>query len=158
VVKQNRQDIGLLVTFIRDLNTRQSQLFFLTATAISQYKPAGLESIVDDDVAEAAAALAATFETASRGVIYEHRPSSAPAERLMSALKAALAEASEGAGSAFERDAALILRRIEDAARRMRDAGQTNPRALIALLDRVVHHAGETPPDAASETPRLIVP
>ena len=35
----------------------------------------------------------ATFETASRGVIYEHRPASLPAERLATALKPVLAEA-----------------------------------------------------------------
>jgi class 3 adenylate cyclase len=36
----------------------------------------------DDDVADAAGALAATFETAARGVIYEHAPESLVARRL----------------------------------------------------------------------------
>ena len=31
---------------------------------------------IDDDVAEATAAMAATYETAARGVLYEHRPQS----------------------------------------------------------------------------------
>ena len=85
------------------------------------YKSPDLESIVDDDVAEAAGTLAATFETAGRGVIYEHRTASIPAGRLLAALKAGLAEAANGAGSPFERDAAVILRRIEQAARRTKE-------------------------------------
>ena len=69
-------------------------------------------------MAEAAAALAATFETAARGVIYEHRPASLPAERLATALKPVLAEAGKGSASAFERDAAVVLRRLEEAVAR----------------------------------------
>jgi hypothetical protein len=157
-VRQQRQDVGLLLTFMRDLNDRQSQLFFLIATAIAQYRPSDLASVVDDDVAEAAAALAGTFETAARGVIYEHRPSSVPAERLMASLKAALNEAAPGAGSPFERDAALILRRIEEAARRTREADATGPRALIGLLDRVVRHTKDAPAEPSPDAPRLIVP
>jgi hypothetical protein len=159
-VRQQRQDLGLLVESLRDLNTRQSQLFFLVATLIARYRSSELEAIVDDDVTQAAGTLAATFETAARGVIYEHRAASIPAARLATALKAALAEAAQGAGSPFERDAAVILRRIEQAARRMTEAGSSNRRAFIALLERVVQRPpgeNEAPSDSDGE-PRLIVP
>jgi hypothetical protein len=53
-VRQQRQDLDFLVEFMRDLNDRQSQLFFLLASLIARYKAPDLESIVDDDVAEAA--------------------------------------------------------------------------------------------------------
>ncbi len=142
---------------MQDLNERQSQLFFLIATLIARHKASDFESIVDDDVAEAAGTLAATFETAVRGVIYEHRTTSVPAGRLASTLKAALAEAAGGAGSLFERDAALILRRLENTARRIRETDPTNRRAFLGLIERVVHRTDETPPDAAG-APRLIVP
>jgi hypothetical protein len=157
VVRQQRQDLGLVLESLRDLNARQSQLFFLLSTLIAHYRPSALESIVDDDVVQAAGTLAATFETASRGVIYEHRTASVPAARLATALKARLAEAAEGAGSPFERDAAVILRRIEQAARRMIEAGPPNSRAFIGLLERVVQRPDEAAPEADSE-PRLIVP
>ena len=78
---------------------------------------AGVPALIDDDVGEAAGALAATFETASRGVIYEHRPASLPAERLIDASETMLAEAGPGGGTAFERDAAVVLRRVEQTAR-----------------------------------------
>jgi hypothetical protein len=157
VVRQQRHDLGLLMEFMRDLNGRQSQLFFLIATLIARYKSPDLESIVDDDVAQAAGTLAATFETATRGVIYEHRTASIPAGRLVTALKAALAEAAGGAGTPFERDAAVILRRIEQAARRMRDVEAANSRAFIGLLDRVVQQPDEASQESKDE-PRLIVP
>jgi hypothetical protein len=74
----------------------------------------------------------------------------------VTALKAALAEAASGAGSPFERDAGIILRRIEQAARRMNEVHATNSCAFIGLLERVVQ-PDEAPPESGSE-PRLIVP
>ena len=57
---------------------RQSQLCSSPSTrVITRYEPPEFQAVVDDDVVDAAAALAATFETASRGVIYEHRPADA---------------------------------------------------------------------------------
>ena len=88
-VRQQQRDVGLLVQFMRDFSQRQSQLFFLINTFLVRYEPPELQPLIDDDVAEAAAALAATFETASRGVIYEHRPASLPAERLAAGAQAA---------------------------------------------------------------------
>jgi hypothetical protein len=160
VVRQHRQDLGLLVESLRDLNDRQSQVFFLLATLIARYRSSELESIVDEDVVQAAGTLAATFETAVRGVIYEHRAASLPAARLATALKAALSEAAAGAGSPFERDAAVVLRRIEQAARRTIDAGGSNARAFIGLLERVVQRPpdGENDASVSSDGPRLIVP
>jgi hypothetical protein len=156
-MRQQRHDMGLLVEFMRDLNSRQSQLFFLIATFLARYKPDELQSLVDEDVAEAAGTLAATFETAARGVIYEHPAASIPAGRLATALRAALNEAEQGGGSPFQRDAALILRRVEDAARKVRGADATNPRALLRLLERVIQKTGEAPHELPGE-PRLIVP
>ena len=85
--------------FVRDFSERQSQLFLsMTLTFLVRYQPPELQPLIDEDVAEAAAALAATFETASRGVIYEHRPASLPAERLVAALKPLLDEAGQHGG------------------------------------------------------------
>ena len=67
---------------MRDLNERQSRLFFLILTFLARYRPAELLPLVDEDVVEALSSLAGTYETAVRGLIYEHRPPSLPAERL----------------------------------------------------------------------------
>src|SRR5881396_1031033 len=117
VVRQQQRDVSLLVQFLRDFSERQSQLFLLVTTFLIRYEPPELQQFIDDDVAEAAAAMAATYETVTRGVIYEHRPASLPAERLATALKPVLAAAGKGAGSSFDRDAAVVLRRVEEAVR-----------------------------------------
>ena len=146
---------------MRDFSERQSQLFFLITTFLARYEAPELQPVIDDDVTEAAAALAGTLETASRGVIYEHRPASLPAERLTSALRPLLAEAGKGLGSAFERDAAFVLRRVEEAARDIRALEPENRRAFLDLLGRVITRSpgpdAETAP-ISPEPSRLIVP
>jgi hypothetical protein len=160
-VRQQQRDFSLLMEVMRDFNERQSQLFFLVMTFLARYDPPELQPLIDDDVGEAVAALAATFETASRGVIYEHRPASLPAERLMSALKPVFAEVGAGGGSAFERDAAVVLRRLEDAARDARAVEPENRRALLDVIGRVISRGARGgDAEAAPQAPesRLIVP
>ena len=62
--------------------------------------------LVDADVADAAAAVAATLETASRGVIFEHRAETVAASGWPAELRQVLQEAGKGGGSRFEREAA----------------------------------------------------
>ncbi len=161
LVRQQQRDVGLLVQFMRDFSQRQSQLFFLVTAFLVKYQPAELQPLIDEDVAEAANALAGTFETASRGVIYEHRPASLPAERLAAALKPAIAEAGQGAGSSFERDAGVVFRRVAEAVQDVRALDAGNRRAFLDLLGRVITKSSdaEAPgaPDGGQE-PRLIVP
>ena len=157
VVRQQQRDVGLLVRFMRDFSERQSQLFFLIATFLARYEAPELQAPLDADVSEAMGSLAATFETASRGLIYDHRPASVLAERLTAALKPVLAEAGQGAGSAFERDAAAVLRRVEEAVSDVRATDQANRRAFLDLLGRVITKTGGSS-DEPEDPPRLIVP
>ena len=162
-VRQQQNDLSLLVQFMRDFSERQSRLFFLIQTFFNGYQPPELQALIDADVAEAVEALAATYETASRGVIYEHRPSSLAAERLAAALKPVLAEAGKGLGSSFERDVAVVLRRVGEAVAAARAQDPSNRRAFLAIVSRVIRRpegpeagdAGREPADPAS---RLIVP
>ena len=163
-VRQQRRDLDTAMHLVRDFNQRQSQIFFLTASFIVQYQPSELHPLVDEDVAEAAAALAATFETSARGVIYEHPATTAAGGRLAAALKPLLTESGQGGGTAFERDAAVVLRRIEDGARHGQGLGDAGPRALVELLGRVIRPGGGDPGDnngpsrPPAEPSRLIVP
>jgi class 3 adenylate cyclase len=142
---------------MRDLSQGQSELFFLITAFLARYQAPQLHAPMDDDVAEAIGSLAATFETASRGLIYDHRPASVLAERLTTALKPVLSEAGQGHGSAFERDAAVVLRRIEEAVRDVRAVDQTNRQAFLDLLRRVMTPLPE-PAEGAPERSRLILP
>jgi hypothetical protein len=159
-VRQQQRDVAALVGYMQDFSERQSRLFFLIATFLLRYEPPELHSLVDEDVADASAAIAATFETASRGVIYEHRPNSLSAERLASELRPLLAKVSEQAGDSAQRDTAVVLRRIEAAAREVGRATGGSQRAFVDLLGRVVNagapESRETSPESGA--PRVIIP
>jgi len=168
-LRQQQQDLSLVAHMVRDLNRRQSELLFLVLTFVVRYEAQpggpnasaalGWERTVDVDVSDAASALAATFETASRGLIYEHRPTSRPAGRLMTELKQVLATAGEGGGSSFERDAAIVLRRLEEGVRDVGTHHGSDRRGFLELLDRVISRmpdeSGSPSPESSS---RLIVP
>jgi hypothetical protein len=165
VVRQQHRDIAFVTQTIRDLSERQAELFFLVATTLAQHQPEALQPLIDDDVVDAMTALAGTFETSSRGVIYEHRPASLPAERLVAALKPVVSEAGRGLGSSFERDAASVLRGIAAAAREAGAADPSNRRPFLDMLRRVLDRTGPAAPSPAAtdaapaaEPSRLIVP
>jgi hypothetical protein len=158
-LRRRERDLGIVVNMVRDLNQRQSELFLLLTTALLRYEPPPLQEVADEHVAEAAAALAATYETAARGLIYEHRPASPSAAHLIAELKPLLAEAGKGLGSSFERDAAFVLRRLDDAIREARTNEPDNRRALLDLLRRAMRRASSEAASAdADAAPRLIVP
>ncbi|MDE3154235.1 MAG: hypothetical protein KGN76_03990 [Acidobacteriota bacterium] len=168
VQRQREHDLALLVPIVHDLTRQPSQMFFVLQTVIARYQPDGLYSLTDDDVAEAAATLAATLETEQRGVIYQHRAATLPAEHLARALEATLGKVRADPGRSFDRDAAAALRRIEQAARttRTREPGG-GPTAYLALARRFADRlpdpeiGGEPvagPAGAAGERPGLIIP
>ena len=160
IARQQQLDVELLLQFVRDFSQRQSQLFAMTLTFLVRYQPPELQPLIDDDVAQAAAALAATFETASRGVIYEHQPASVPAERLVAALKPLLNDAGRQGGTAFERDAAVVMRRLEEAVGALRALAPENRLAFIELLGRTIRRSSQAADEkaAAADAPRLILP
>jgi hypothetical protein len=152
-IRRQQRDVESVRAMLRDFNERQSQLFFTIATFLLGYQPPDLYPLLDVDVAEATRALGSTYQTASRGVIYEHRPQSLGAERLAGSLKAAIAEAGQRGGSVYERDAAVVLNRIADA------CGSGEGTAFLDLLRRIVRDNGrDEPASTAPETPRLILP
>jgi hypothetical protein len=159
-VRQQQDDVSTVVHVMRDLNERQSRLFFLLVTFLVRYQPPELHSFLDEDIADAMAALAATYETAARGVIYEHRPESLSAERLTNGLKPVLAEAGQTGGTPFQRDAAVVLRRVEAAAREALGSAPGNRRQFLDLIRRVIRTPEDEGRDGtpADEGPRVIIP
>ena len=160
-VRQQQQDFTVFVKALADFNRRQAQLFLAINTVIARYEPPELQAVVDEDVIEAAAALAATYETASRGVIYEHRATTLAAERLAGAIRTMLGEVGGTGGSAFERDVAVVLRRVEQTARSAHASGGGDSRGYFKLLDRVLSKRDEppgSPPSDGEKPARLILP
>ena len=137
----------MLLPLLQGLSERQARLFLMLAAVTSRHQADALQKLVDEDIAQAAGALAATLETAAKGIVYEHQPASLVAARLMAELKGVVDEVVKNAGSALERDAALALRRIEHAAKMMATV-RPNSNELQQLLARVL-----APPPGAGQEP-----
>ncbi|HOQ61913.1 MAG TPA: hypothetical protein PKZ08_14905, partial [Vicinamibacterales bacterium] len=69
------------------LSEARQQLFLYTLTLVDRLRGDGLEAATDADAASAARALAETYETASRGLIYEHRADSLPGRRIAAGIR-----------------------------------------------------------------------
>src|ERR1041384_7628844 len=83
VQRQIEQDRALLVPLVAGLTDRQSRAFLLFASVVARHRAEALQPLMDEDIAQAAEAQAATLETSARGIVYEHRPATLPAERLL---------------------------------------------------------------------------
>ena len=138
VKRQQERDVAMLLPSIRELTERQHQLFFLFQSGIARHTPDGFARLNDDDVADAAAALAATFETASRGVIYEHAAESPVAQRLASDLKAMLEEIRKQGARIYDHETAVVFRAIERGARETRTHSGGDSGSYLALMGRLL--------------------
>lgn len=157
VKRQQEQDLAVLLGALGKLSEPQLQIFFVVHTFISRFKPDGM-SLVDADVAEAAGALATSFETATRGVLYEQSAQGPAAETLRRELKAFLAKIageSGASGTRFEREVAVVLRGIERGARHQAAGIGAGAVDYLTLVARILH---ERPPDPSLGTSRLILP
>lgn len=156
VRRRQERDVATLLPAIRHLTERQYQLFFLFQTLVARHVPEGFSRLTDDDLADAAGTFAATLETASRGVIYEHPPQSVVAQRLVSEMKTLLAQMKEQGATAYDREVAIVLRSIEQGAREIRKVspGETAYLDLVGRLLQVNRATEAAAPGASS----LILP
>jgi hypothetical protein len=155
VRRQHEADLRTLMSALGPMSEGQLQLFFLIQSFLLKPPPAGTLRVVDREVADAATALAATLETASRGVIFEHRAETPGGQRLASELQGLLAEAGKGGGSRFEREAASVLRAVARAAGG--PAGLApGERAYLDLVGRILREGAPEP--APPEPPTIILP
>jgi hypothetical protein len=161
VRRQQERDLAVLLPTIRNLTERQYQLFFLFHSVIARHRPDGFTRLVDEDVADGAGSLAATLETAGRGVIYEHAAQTLPGQRLASDLKGLLTDIRKRGATVYDHEAAVALRAIEEGARETRQSlGGESPylEIMARLLVQQPAPTGQTTdtqPDARST---LILP
>lgn len=157
VRRQQERDVATVLPTIRHLTERQYQLFFLFHSAIARHTPDGLARLLDVDVADAAGAVAATLETASRGVIYEHAAQSLPGQKLARELQAMLEEIRKQGARVFDHEAAVTLRAIETGAREASklEDGDT---AYLLLMRRLLDVQAEAAPQPETPQSSLILP
>jgi hypothetical protein len=156
VQRRQERDLGFLLPLVSDLTETQYRLVVLLQSVIVKHAEGALPPLLDGDVAEAAAAAAATLETAGKGIIYEHQAVSVPAQRLTADLRqvvADLLDRNPSQQARVERDIAAALRRIERGARGAERAlpGDESP-VYLKLLSRTFVPA---PGSAGEETPAL---
>jgi hypothetical protein len=156
VRKQQEHDLGVLLgAMARRPTDLQLQLFFLLGSVILRYRPDGLMTVADADVADAAAAMAGTLEAAGRGLIAEMPASNPVSEGLRRHIDGFLAEVGKGGGSRFGGQAAEVLRAVERGARHETPGIGTEATSFLALLRRVI----PPPPEAAAKpASSLILP
>jgi len=153
--RQQEADLRQLMGSVGRLSEGQLQLFFLVQSYFLRPSPAGQPQTVDADVADAAGALAATFDTASRGLIFEHQAATAAGRRMAAELLGVLRDVGKGGGSRFESEVAEVLRAVERGARAPEGA-TAGPRDYLSLVARVLgESSAAATPDAA---PRIVLP
>ena len=168
VLRQRERDLPLLASLLNGLNEIQGDLLALLTSQLRRARVGAIPPLRDEDVREAAEALASTLETAARGIVYEHQPASIPASRLMRGWQEALAEIERRGQTLRPALVAPVLRRLEqlarDAVRTLDADGASQPEtALLDFLDRVMRGPApgdqDATPVARAETPSgLILP
>jgi len=163
VQRQQQRDLAAFAPTLQGLTDLQSRLLLLLGTFIARHVPQDFQALRDEDIAEAAGTLAATLETAGRGVIYEHRAATQPARHLADELKHLLDEivrGNQGAATPGITDAApVVLRRIEKNARETANGAEGTQTTYRDLLTRVLNSVSvEQPGPAGAASSGLILP
>jgi len=148
VQKQQQRDVALILPVLSRLTERQHQLFFMLQSLIVRHESEGFVRLTDTDVAEAAGALAASLETAARGVVFEQTPASTLARPLLTKMRESLQELGKESGRSFDLEAIPVLRSIERGALDTR--GSTGDDTVyLALMGRLLT---QTTAETASKT------
>ena len=137
VQRRRERDGGFLLGLLDGLTRPQQQMAAVLLEHLGSSRPDGV-GLVDADVEQAALALAQTYETASRGIVYDHPAGTAAAQRLAGEMKQ-LIEADRANGARLsDHDVAGVLRRVETGAREaLRALGESDgERAYLAMLGR----------------------
>jgi hypothetical protein len=160
--RREERELRMFASTLHRTSEAQRAIFALLQTVIAGYDRSAVPSLTDRDVADACGALASTFETASRGIIYEQRATSLPAQRLVSELRGAIERALRPAERPVDRDLAVALRATETMATGANVDLEGGDRAYLEFLERRMgrtdQRTGE-PQATAGESPKgLIIP
>jgi hypothetical protein len=166
VLRQRERDFGFFAGVVRELSEHALAVLLLLQRVVAGYRTTSIPPLVDEDVRGAASALAATFETSAKGIIYEHHASSLPAQRLAAELRRTIDERipPKERTASIERDVASALRRLEWAAKEARLKLEPRDTAYLDLAGRISAEEASAPSGAAVHPvdsdggPRIVVP
>ena len=73
VQRRQERDLRFFLPLVSDLTEPQARLVLVFQAVMLRHAAGAVPALLDQDVADAAEAVAATLETARKGVIYEHQ-------------------------------------------------------------------------------------
>ncbi len=161
VRRQQEQDLQVLLPGLRGLSEPQQQLFFLSVTLVARSAGGSLalDAATDADVADAARALAGTYETAAKGLIYEQQAGTFPARRLADELRKVYEELGRTRPAAFAVDAAHVLRGLASCVAEAHRTGLDARQGFLDVAARVAGRFGPTDsPSQDAPASSLILP
>ena len=169
IQRQQERDLRFLLPTFQGLTERQYLILFMVQSFL-RIDRNDVPSLTDSDVQHAAAALAQTYETASRGIVYEHSPPSVTGQRLGKEISDFIeAKRSEGTRLS-DTDLAVAMRRLEAAAQNAKaslgthdEPDNVSDTSYLSLLRRVLKTPGSDSSTEKIETKQatesgLIVP
>ena len=169
IQRRQERDLRFLLPTLQGLTESQHQILFMVQSFL-RIDRNDAPALTDTDVQQAASALAQTYETASRGIVYEHSPPGVTGQRLAKEIGDFIeAKRSEGARLS-DIDLAVSMRRLETAAQNAKaalgnhdDPDNISDTSYLSLLRRVLKDPGSDGSTEKADTPRttgsrLIVP
>lgn len=145
--RREERELLLVAAALQRTTQQQRAIFAFLQTAIAAHAKSAVPALLDRDVAEACAALASTFETAARGIIYEQQATGLPAQRLLTGLRQQIEQALHPSQRPVDRDLAIALRATETMASRAPMELAAGDRSYLELIERKIASA----PDGDSE-------
>ena len=142
VLRRQTQDFEALTPGLMGLSEPRQQLYLFTLTLIDRFRGDGLDAAVDADVTAGLEALAASYDTASRGILYEQQAPTAPGQRLAAGIRGVFDELGRSRPTGFAADAAEVLRRLADRAREVGGPAAGSTRTFLDLAGRVARRFG----------------
>lgn len=152
VRRRQESDITLLMAAVgHRFSETELQVFFLLASQVVGYRPDGLAPLHDEDVADAASAMAGTLEAASQGLVAHLTGSNTVSEGLRRTFDEIIAHLGRQGGAAVAPVAARVLRGLAQGATSLKAAAPDDPMAFLTLLRRVMPlPPADTPPPSHS--------
>jgi hypothetical protein len=157
--RREERELLLVASALQGTSQQQRAIFALLQTLVVRHARAAVPALLDRDVADACAALASTFETAARGIIYEQQATSLPAQRLLTDLRQQIDQALHPSERPVDRDLAVALRATESMATRAPNVLEAGDRSYLELMERRMAAGEQTgAPRAEERHSGLIVP
>jgi hypothetical protein len=158
VRRRDERELRFFASVLHGTTEKQRAIFALLQTVIARHASSAIPKLVDKDVVDAAGALAASFETASRGIIYDQQPTSLPGQRLAADLRQQIEQALHASERPVDHDLAVALRRTETMATEAASELDDGPTAYLQFLERKIGKGEEKREEKPEQSSNLIIP